>query len=105
MRFQTGETFTYYTTSAAATCSFNLTAATRKIVIDHLVAYGDKAGTKVTVQASGTTKWEMDIGSAGLPLVVPGLHIENDAVPTLSFAVTGASAAAYIAIGGQYIQL
>lgn len=104
-RFQTGESFSFYTTSAAATCSFTLTASTRKIAIQNLVAYGDLAGSVVTIQLSGTTKWAMAIGSAGLPLVVPGLQIENETVPTMSFAVTGASAAGYIAICGQYVKL
>lgn len=105
MRFDTGEGFCYATNSAAATCSFSLTASTRNILINKIDAYSDASGAVVTVQASGTTLWEMKLGSGGTSYNMANLWIDGANAKTMSALVTASAAGSYIAVCGIYRSL
>lgn len=105
MRFDTGEGFAYATNSAAATCSFTLTASTRNILINKIDAYSDASGAVVTVQASGTTLWEMKLGSGGIAYNIDHLWIDAGGAKTLSALVNASAAGSYIAVCGIYRSL
>ena len=102
MRFDSGENFSYATNSAAATCSFNLTAAARDILIETITVQSDASNAVVTIQASATTLWAMEIGSGSLPCHFNGLAIESGGANTLSANLTGSAAGGYFAITGKY---
>jgi hypothetical protein len=103
MRFNDGEGFCYATNSAAATCSFNMTASSRHILIKKIdVVCAGASNAVVTVQASGTTLWAMQVGSAAIPTNFDGLWIDSADAQSLSANVTASAAGAYIAVCGQY---
>ena len=101
MIFQAGLPFAQSTNSAAATCSMALTASTRNILIESITTYSDLTNAVVTIAASGTTLWDMNLGSAGLTQHFPGLSIMNGNAQTLSALITG-TASAHIALCGVY---
>jgi hypothetical protein len=101
MRFDTGEQFSYFTASAAATCSFTLTASQRNILIDTITCHSDLANATVRIQGSGTTLWQMIVGSASLTQHYPGLSIDGGNAQTLSGFIDGTNSAT-ISICGKY---
>lgn len=103
MKFDKGEWFSYSTTSAATTCSFNLTASSRFIMLDHIAASTDASGSIVTVQASGTTVWQMRLGNSAAQTGDFRVQVDNGVAYTLSCNVTGTGALGYLAVCGRYV--
>jgi hypothetical protein len=106
MRFDTGEGFAYYTNSNAATCSFTLTASSRNILITKIdIINTVSSQATVTVQASGTTIWEMVTGSAGVNNNYDALWIDGAGAKTLSCLINASAGVSYIAVCGTYRNL
>ena len=104
MRFDTGEQFSYYTASAAATCSFVLTASQRNILIKTITAHSDLSGAVVRIDASGTTLWQSIMASGGKTINFEGLSIDGGGIQTLSGYIEGTNSAT-IAVCGMVRKL
>ena len=105
MRFDKGSYFAEFTNSAAATCSFNLTAATRNILVEAVTIQSDLSNAVVIIQASGTTLWQMKAGSSSVPAHFAGLKIDAGDAQTLSANLTASSLGGYIGLCGMVRQL
>ena len=101
-RFKKGENFAYSTVSAAATCSFSLTASTRNVLIETIAAWSDLSGAILTIEASGTELFAMSLGSSCVPVNFTGLGIDNGAAQTISCNITGSAGGAYLGVCGTY---
>ena len=101
VRFESGEDFSLYQNSAAATCSFLWTCSSRQVLLNNLAVWSDLSNATITIQASGTTKWGMCVGSAAVAAQYAGLTISNDGAQTLSCNVT-ASGSAVVSVCGIY---
>jgi len=101
MKFQKGEYFADFTNSAAATASFAMSAATRNLLLQSVSVVSDLSGAIIKIQGSGTTLWQMQIGSSMVPAHFNGLTIDGGTAQSLSANLTASSIGGYIAVCGM----